>query len=448
MSRNIYYKIPPQFKNFIVTIIGFTQRKTKYGDIYLNFLESLINEQRRDNTKCLRDLEEFIEYAKRHSRYYEKIRDIYSSPILTKDDVIENYNVIKTGRAYRISASSGTTGQKLHVPLSKEAYQKEYAFWCYHRSFAGVKRGDRVATIGGHRVIDVRQKHPPFWVYNNWEKQLLFSSYHLSTANLRYYVDELNRFRPFLIHGYPSSIYLVAYYMAENNSKLDFSPKMIVTSSESLLNFQRVMIEKAFSCKVYNWYGNAEQCGHITECEYGKLHIQPRHSFVRILNSNDEDVTDGERGRIVATNFLNKCFPLINYDTKDYVTLSKIQSCPCGRSGKIVEEIDGRIEDYIVLPNGRLVGRLSFIGKHTDNVRLAQIEQNNTSQIVIHVQKAKNYSMKDEKIILEEARIILGNDIDIVFDYDTPIVKEANAKFRLVKQNLDTSKFVDSLNIT
>ncbi|KPK67027.1 hypothetical protein AMJ87_14055, partial [candidate division WOR_3 bacterium SM23_60] len=408
MLKNIYYKIPPRLKNIAVTVTAFTQEKAKYGSIYLNFLRSLINEQRTGNGKQQRDLEEFLKYAKMNLLYYRKIKDIHSSPVLTKDDVIDNYDFLKAGKAYRTLSSSGTTGQELYVPWSKEAYQKEYAFCWYHRSFAGLKRGDRVATIAGHRIINVLQKHPPFWVYNNWENQLLFSSFHLSAQNLRYYVGELNRFKPYLINGFPSSIYLIAHHIMENNIKLDFVPKMIVASSESLLDFQRTVIEKALTCKVYSWYGNVEQCGHITECEHGKLHIQPRHSFVRILNSNNEDVADGERGRIVATNFLNKCFPLINYDTKDYVTLSKNQSCPCGRPGRIVEDIDGRIEDYIVLPNGRMIGRSGFIFKHAINVRLAQIEQRSVSQIIIHIQKSRDYTVQDEKIILDEARLVFG----------------------------------------
>ena len=148
----------------------------------------------------------------------------------------------------------------------------------------------------------------------------------------------------------------------------------------------------------------------------------------------------------MATNILNKCFPLINYDTGDYVTVSKVQSCECGRPGKIVEKIDGRIEDYIILPDGRLAGRLDHIFKHAKNVKLAQIEQNNVSSIVIHIQKTSNYTAKEEKDILNEARSRLGDEIEINFDYNTYIQKDNNAKFRFIKQNLDISRTTDSFS--
>jgi phenylacetate-CoA ligase len=211
---------------------------------------------------------------------------------------------------------------------------------------------------------------------------------------------------------------------------------MIQTGSETLLDFQRETIEKAFKCKVYNWYGNTELCGHITECQYGNLHIQPRHSYVRIIKDDETEAKAGETGRIVATNYNNACFPLINYDTEDIVQISKKQECECGQNGTIIESIDGRIEDYIFLPDGRKVGRLDHIFKHTNNVKKAQIVQNKIDEVIIRINRNRKYSTSNEKEILKEARERLGNKINIELDYDTEITKEENGKFRFIKQNI------------
>jgi len=251
MLQDIYYKIPSRVKHLLVTVKSISQEKAKYGNICDNFYRSLIDNQKNAYTHAHNNLKEFFDYAKNNSPFYKNFVDIYSAPLLTKDTVVKNSNLIKTKRAYRTISTSGTTGQPMHVPYSKEAYQKEYAFWWYHRSFAGLERGDKIATIAGHKVIDVRQNKPPFWAYNYYDKQLIFSSYHLSKTSLKYYVKELLRFKPVLIHGYPSSIYLIAHYILDNQTKLGFVPKMIVASSETLLDFQRAVIEKAFCCKVY-----------------------------------------------------------------------------------------------------------------------------------------------------------------------------------------------------
>ena len=162
---------------------------------------------------------------------------------------------------------------------------------------------------------------------------------------------------------------------------------MIVTASETTFDFQRKVIEEAFKTKLFIWYGNVEYCGHITECIHGKLHVQPFHSHIRILGDDGTEVKKGEEGSIVATNFTNTIFPLINYDTKDIVRLSKEQSCKCKKGGTVIDYIAGRMEDYIITPDGRYIGRLSQLFKNAKNVRNAQIVQNTLDNIIIRIVK-------------------------------------------------------------
>jgi phenylacetate-CoA ligase len=439
--KNLYYESPSVIKNLLVSAKAYSLNKRKYGTVFNQFFNSLVNEKNDTKYNATDELNRFIDYAKYNIDFYKNCSDIYSSPVIDKTRVKKNYSAIKNGKPSYIISSSGTTGQPLKVPYSSEALQKEYAFWWYHRSFCGVKRGDRIATIAGHKVIDVRNKRPPFWVYNKADNQVIFSSYHLSEYNLQYYIEELNRFKPLFIHGYPSSIYLFAHYILANNSVLNFRPNMIVASSETLLNFQRLAIEKAFGSKVYIWYGNTEQCGHITECEWGKLHIQPLHSYVRIMNAKNQDVKLGARGCIVATNFLNRCFPLINYNTGDFVTLSVDQSCKCGRPGQIVEQIDGRLEDYIVLPDKRLIGRLDHIFKKAMHVKMAQIEQYKPAEIIVHIVKEPHFNAHEEKEILRELRSRVGDEIVISFDYPAFIEMTRQIKYRFIIQHINLANY-------
>lgn len=434
--NKLFHTLPPIIKNFATSAIAIYKNHEKYGKVYKEYYIKLRNDNFKNSIDDL--LEQFIEYSINNSRFYSNYEhtNIYVLPILKKSDIIESNYLNIIGNPYKITHSSGTTGRPFKIPITKNAYQIEYAFWWYHRSFAGLKKGDKVASFAGHKVTSIHSNQPPFWVYNYYDNQIIFSSYHLSNVNLKYYIDELNKFKPKLLHGYPSSIYLVAKYALENNIKFHFIPKMIQTGSETLLDFQRETIEKAFKCKVYNWYGNTELCGHITECQYGNLHIQPRHSYVRIIKDDETEAKAGETGRIVATNYNNACFPLINYDTEDIVQISKKQECECGQNGTIIESIDGRIEDYIFLPDGRKVGRLDHIFKHTNNVKKAQIVQNKIDEVIIRINRNRKYSTSNEKEILKEARERLGNKINIELDYDTEITKEENGKFRFIKQNI------------
>jgi len=436
----LYFISPYPLKVAITAVVALKKRREKYGSIFKYFLDELL---RLDGKEAEKKAEEllcsFINYARRNTEFYRSKSlvacDIKSFPIIDKDIVIKNYKSIISQRPFIYLKSSGTTGQPIRVPYSRSCYQKEYAFWWYHRSFGKIKMGDRVATFAGHKVAEINRNRPPFWVYNPVDNQMIFSSYHMSFVNMKYYVAQLNKFKPHLIHGYPSSIYLIAYYILDNNIRLSFRPKMIIAASETTLAWQRKVIEDAFKCKLFIWYGNTEGCGHITECEYGTLHIQSLHSYVRIIKNDGKEAREGEGGRIVATNFNNYCFPLINYDTKDIVVLSRNKVCKCGRGGRIVDRIEGRIEDYIVTPDNRLVGRLDHLFKNAKFVKNAQLEQYNKNQLIIRIEKEKGYDSEIEKSILKEARMRLGDKIEIVFDY-AEIDKDKNGKFRFIKQHI------------
>lgn len=440
----LYHKLPGFLKAVAVSLAAQSKKKKKYGryfDEYFSFLCSTTADERAEQAN--RELQVFLNQLRESSTFYDipSDGDVRKMPILEKLDVVKNAQRILNGNPFMVVKSSGTTGQPLAMPYNERAFQKEYAFWWYLRSYEQIKRGDRIATFAGHQVVHVDDKRPPFWVMNYFENQLIFSSYHFSASNLKHYVKALNSFKPRFIHGYPSSIYLIAHYLLENNIQLDFRPSMVMTASETTLAFQKKAIEQAFQCKNYIWYGNTEYCGHITECPQGRLHAQPYHSHIRVVDHDGRDVAPGQEGTLVATNFTNSVFPLVNYNTKDVVRLSLDQTCACEKGGMLFDTIVGRVEDYIILPDLTRVGRLDHLFKNAKHVRNAQVEQNDIRHVIVRVEKEAGYTQAVEKAILHEARNRLGKEIDIVFEYVSEIPKEQNGKFKFIVQNIDTSQF-------
>jgi phenylacetate-CoA ligase len=177
-------------------------------------------------------------------------------------------------------------------------------------------------------------------------------------------------------------------------------------------------------------------CANIVECELGELHLKLEHSFVEILNDKNEEVKPGEEGRLVCTGFGNYAFPLIRYDIKDIVRLSKNQKSKCGRGGIIIEEIIGRVEDYVVTPDGRYIGRLDHIFKDSVNVREAQLVQKDVNELLIRIVPEKSYSSEDEKKIFDEVKLRLGSSMRIRIEYVDKIEREKNGKFRFVINEL------------
>ena len=83
-------------------------------------------------------------------------------------------------------------------------------------------------------------------------------------------------------------------------------PRLIVTTAETLLAFQRETIERAFSCPVTDQYGCTEMALFISQCEHGSYHVHPEYGIVEVLDERDRPVAPGEEGEVVCTGFVNR----------------------------------------------------------------------------------------------------------------------------------------------
>ncbi|MCX7612087.1 MAG: hypothetical protein N2043_10930 [Ignavibacterium sp.] len=456
--KNLYYKSPFIVKNLIASIYGYNARCKRYGKYYTLWYDYLKKSQYFSNSDLIKARDnntiEFINKVLQELPFYSQLYNVTSInnideikklPLITKLDIKRNIELLKNKKIKNViySHSSGTTGSSIIFPITEECFQREYAFRALHYSWSGVdlNKKPRIATFSGHPVTSVRKNKPPFWVYdyaNNW---LIFSSYHMSDQLLKFYIKEIESFDPALIHGYPSSVYLIALSYKKFGKSLK-NLKAIYTASETLLPFQRAAIEDAFQVKVYNWYGNSEMCANIVECEKGNLHLKYEHSFVEILNENQEECKPGEKGRLVCTGFGNPAFPLIRYDIKDEVVVSENQECPCGRSGLIIKEIIGRVEDYIITPSGRRIGRLDHLFKDTLNIIEAQVYQSKIDEVELRIVTNNNVLYPDdEKKIWDEVKLRFSDEIKVKIVPVRKIERGPNNKFRFILSEIKPGDF-------
>lgn len=447
ITETVYYSSPYFLKNYIISLLGYSERKKRYGNFYKYYYDFLKESQFWDIKKLKdyqeKEIERIICTLKDIPVYRDKgFKALSQFPLLSKNNIrtdIERYlNVRIKNIPHRWNHTSGTSGQSLNFPLSIETSQREYAFRAIHYSWAGVSltKKEPIVMIAGHPSTYYKRNRPPFWAYdfcNNW---LMFSSYHLTEDNLKYYVKELDKYSPVLIHGYPSSVYLLSLaYKKWGMNKLKL--KGIFTASETLLDYQRKEIENTFQVKVFNWYGNSEMTANIVECEKGELHMKYEHSYVEILkHDNNTHAKPGEVGRLICTAFTNTVFPLIRYDIGDVVKISENQNSKCGRGGLIIDSIEGRKEDYIFTQDGRIIGRLDHIFKDSTNVIESQIYQDKIESVELRIVVNSKFSKKDEEMLLKESRLRLGNSINIKIEIVPFIKRNENGKFRFIISNL------------
>lgn len=456
LQKWLYYNSPYFVRNLAASFYGWAQKRQRCGEHFERYLRFLSESQwfsKQELEKYqFERTQAFLIHAEKHSKYYhdlferngfkpekmQSLSDLQLLPVLNKSVVRSNMDKIIPDNLSDFnphwSHTSGTTGQGLQLIESSECFQREWAFRVLAYSWADIRLGMKWAYCAGHPVAYSQRQKPPFWVYdyaNNW---LLLSSYHLTESNLCHYISELQKFEPDLISGYPSSVYLLA--LANQHLGSPVHLRAVFTSSETLFDYQRSMIEESFGCKMYNYYGNGERCALITECEKGVYHLKQEYSYVEFLDRDDKPVNSGSEGRIVGTAFGNYAMPLVRYDIGDVVVLSTKKRCECGRGGILVDQVIGRTEDYILTPDGRFVGRLDHLFKDAINVKMAQIVQNKIEEIAIRIVKEPNYNKKEEQCILNEARARLGAEINIYFEYVDDIPRTKNGKFRFIVSNV------------
>jgi phenylacetate-CoA ligase len=453
--RSVYISVPYAGKVLMASLYGWRQRRQRYREGFRRTLAFLQESQywpyERLYEYQIRQRDGFIRRAIEKCDYY-RTRPAYAAvaaggeyallPILKKAEAHQYERELWRSdlqvTAHRWAHTSGTTGTSLNFPVSDEAFQREYAYRALHMSWGGVslQGPDRIAFCAGHPVAYIERKRPPFWTYDLANNMLMFSSYHLTGKNLPSYIRELERFQPVVLTGYPSSLYLLALaYEKYGTGKLHL--RSAFTSSETLFDFQREKISSAFGVKVFNYYGNTEMCSNAMQCEDGSIHLKMEYSYVEVLNSENRPCAPGETGRLVCTGFGNDAFPLIRYQIGDTVTVAANQKCSCGRSGLLLDGLIGRVEDYVVTPDGRLVGRLDHIFKETENVQQAQISQQTVNEVVLRIVKGDQYTPRDEAALLAAARSRLGRSIAIRFEYVDTIPRTKNGKFRFIESAID-----------
>jgi phenylacetate-CoA ligase len=444
----IYLRLPITLQHLGCSLVGWRTQRTRYGGEYPRILAEV--EARTywspEDIMAFRNrrLAAFVSHAAATVPFYaelfrrfgvspsdvESIEDLAHLPVLTKPDVQRHADdLISTAirpREMKMVHTSGTTGGALRFPITIRGVQEQWAVWWRYRAWHGIRSGTWCALFAGRSVVPSQQSGPPFWRINLPGRQILFSGYHLSWSNLPAYVAELRRRKPPWLHGYPSLLALVAAYLLESGGDLGYTVRWVTTGAENLLPQQAQLVERVFGVKPIQHYGLTEGVSNISECEFGTLHVDEDFAAVEFV-----PVGDGLH-RMVGTNVSNQATPLLRYESQDLVALEEGSSCRCGRPGRVVERIDGRFEDYVVLRNGARIGRMDHVFKDMVNIVEAQIWQATPGELTIRVVRGEKYGDADEQALRRETAKRVGDDAAVTIEYVSALPRSSNGKLRLV----------------
>jgi phenylacetate-CoA ligase len=363
------------------------------------------------------------------------VADLPKLPLIDKTSVREHETEMMIGPArpdWVNGHTSGTTGSPLSVWYDRETCIMTNAVDRRQKIWAGMADGDWVGMFLGRVIVPLDQSGPPFWRANWVQRQVWFSSFHLSDACLLHYVREIRRRRLRFLEGYPSTLYILAQFLERRGETLPM--KAVFSSSETLLPIQRERIESAFSCRVFDFYGHAERVAFATECErHEGKHIAEEFGVVEITDGDGVPVRDGDAGYLVGTSLYNSAMPLFRYRTSD-VSAILTEPCSCRRTLRRVRDVTTKAEDIVLTPDGRMISPsiLTHPFKPLVQVLKSQIIQERLDHITVKIVPSSEFSPRDREQLIHELQLRLGSNMSIDIELVSDIERQQSGKYRWV----------------
>jgi phenylacetate-CoA ligase len=445
-SSPIYKHAPAFIQSALISSRAWLRKVLRERGRFASFLARIEKTQWLTSpeltSECDASLQAILTHAISHVPHYQNLgialsrfggspqAVIEAFPFLDKATVRDAGNTFIANTRCRFlfkGGTSGTTGSPLTLYQDLQAINRENAFIWRQMIWAGYTPGARRAWLRGDLVVPANQTAPPFWRANLAENMLMFSPCHLSEQNAHLYLDALAGFDPVIIQAYPSSIsFLAAWLESVGKTYEGSSLKGIVTSSETLEESSRKVIEQRFGCRVFDWYGQTERVAAIGTCEHGNYHVISDYSHVELIPGDDG------LHEIVGTGFNNYAMPLIRYRTGDFVELDKENECLCGRAFPLIKRIVGRGGDFIKLSDGRLIGPLNNILKGIEGILEAQFVQEAHDVIAIRVVPSELFSAVAQQNLQNNIRDRFGSQISVRIVLVQQIERTSRGKLQTV----------------
>lgn len=354
----------------------------------------------------------------------QHLEDIIKLPILTKDMLKAHGKELLTRskRGLMKNHTSGTTGTPLTVFQDWASVWREQAYFVCYRKRCGYNYGEPMVSLRGNLGrSDISLK---VHVSNT----LFLSSYNINEHTAMTYYQLIKQHHAKAIEGYPSSLYNLALVLHDKG--LECHIPVAFTSSETLHDYQRMLIEKVFNTQIYDHYGTTERTIRLEESfDHDGYFEDPGYGI--------EEYYDDY---VISTSLINDVFPLIRYKTTDCI-VPKQDCFPLHSYDATIESIEGRAASNIVGKDGTRYSdaALTFIFKDVSNVRKAQFIQNELGKVTLNIVPDRDFKQSEQNIILsliDEKMGLRNIDVDIQLINEAELKYTKRNKLALVISNL------------
>ena len=438
-------------QNLAFSCLGFQLSRIRYSKSFYRYLSWLKKTEwwsadeihQYQNSQILHLVKHAYNTVPFYKRWYDKekveigdirkVEDLHYLPILTKELVRKNNkDMISTSVVYKDRhniLTSGTTGTPIDVKFTKEGLAFQWAIWWRHKMRFGLKISDKHLQFGARVPVGQNVVKPPFWRKDTFLKRTYVSSYHISEKTVRDIVSLINNESYIYVTGYPSIINEFASIGKELDLEVFQSPTCVVTGSDALTATYKRQIGDYFGCVVTEQYGMAEFAGNMSRCENEMFHLDFECCYMENIVNTDQNLA-----KIIFTGWGNYSMPFIRYEVGDMS--SPTAECTCGRNSQAIESIVGRLEDYILTPDGRKIIGMNQVLEYASGAREIQIVQETPEAIEFHVVPSNRFGEDDKNALVREFERRAGFGMTVTFKVVDTIEYSSQGKKKAVVSKL------------
>lgn len=363
------------------------------------------------------------------------LSELQRLPFLSKEEIREaGEEMVWRGASGGLTQRStgGSTGEPLRFYLDRRRQAYDQAARMRSHRWFEVDLGECEVLLWGS-PIELNGTDKVRGIRDRWMNQHMLNAFAMSESRMDQYMDEWDRLRPAALFGYPSSIALFAEHARARGRQLDRTRlRAVFVTGEVCYPQDRQDIEAFFGVPVADGYGSREAGFIAHQCEHGSMHVTAENVIVEILCEGQLAET-GECGEIVVTHLDAYAMPFIRYRTGDVGRLLPGR-CRCGRGLPLMDVVQGRSTDFLIMPDGTIKHALSIIYplREMDGVDKFRVTQAENLGVTVEVVAARSACRLTVEGVERQVRPVVGDDVRLGVRFVDSIEDSASGKFRYV----------------
>jgi len=379
-------------------------------------------------------LKEIVAYAGKYVPYYRNlfreigldtstfrgIEDLQKIPLLDKETLRTRQKEFIANTVHELDAqiekTSGSTGTPLTLMIDRHSRANKYAAYARAFRWAGYRPGALRFVLKG--LSETKSKA---WGYDALRNMIYLNSSKMNKDACMAAAKLVAKLRPSVFEGYARSF--IDFHKLIPNEFQFTAPRGIFVYGESVTSGIREHVQTAFGAHLYDFYSHAENSVMICERPDYKKYLMEDYFYPEIVTTEGNQAEDGY-GELVGTSFYNYAMPLILYRTRDNVRMADKEDC----SFREVLEIEGRMDDFIEMPDGRKIYFAEGALGYAEGIIMAQYIQEKPGELVVSLLVDDQFNPASFIEIERGLRKRIGDSLKVRFQVVDELEKKQSGK--------------------